>query len=195
VSFEASLTIEQLSPSSARQVVGEWLTFCRLGKRQPGEDPPEIVLAAAKCFAHDRDKDISDEDWAEIAQGMREKRSRKQDTIQARLNRFPAESLPPGARILNKQVKVRSSNRPASKTEWAIVVLETPAPWPDYTFRFKATQRGLFQALARTRRGLRPAQAPKPSQWQRISPAGVRKLPAYVQFFLRCLATPATQPL
>lgn len=190
MSFQPSISpTSPLTPASARQVVGEWLTYCRLA-REPGEEAPPIVHRAAMLFSADRDKHLTSVDREHMSELMRAARQSSSDTTLARLARFPQKTLPADARVITRLVRTASTKRPANRREWTQIALEMPAPWPNYAFRIKATQRGRFITLTSLKRGRRTIGAPTPYAWRPLTATEQSRLPAYARMFLRCMSTP-----
>ena len=157
------------SDANAAQIVGEWITFCRLN---PHGDAPPVVRIAAKRFASARDSNLSIEDRRAVAAAMRAKRSiSPYKSTSSRLASLPPLSLPKGAQIISKTVRTNSPNRPLNKRSWSSAFIQLPAPNPCLLLRFKASPRGpRFSCVRNPASPPPPGPKPKTHGWKPATP-------------------------
>lgn len=170
-----------LTPQTARQIVGEWMTYRRSHRRRKGEVTPPAVTAAYRFFTKDRDRALTQRDRERIASHMRKVRvSKGYTSVIDRLSEFDRSLIPRGGRIVSKVV---TTNR-EFKNRWMLVYLELPAAVPGYVLRYKATAGGYYHALQRTTRGRRKPGQPQPFAWTTLPVHAIASLHPAAQAFL-----------
>lgn len=152
------------SDENAAQIVGEWITFCRLC---PHGDAPPVVRIAAKRFAKARDSNLSTEDRRAVAAAMRRKRAlTPYKSTASRLASLPPLTLPEGAKIITQTIHTNSTKRPLNKRSWSSAFIQLPAQNPSLILRFKASPRGpLFSCVRNPAHTSHHGPKPKTHGW------------------------------